>query len=155
MKAILIPVGQRLDVAKLRRAIENTIQGAAEGVLVDLQATTEYWERKPSFTIVRAGPARRVVGTDDQVYAWVNDGTDGPYPITANGRKPLAFAVGGTPKTRPGRLVTTRGTPGGSVVRARRVMHPGITARQFTLVAKRKWDKRLPDLMQRAIDAVV
>lgn len=142
-----------VNTAKLQRAIENALTGEAKAVKVDFGVTTQTWKHRPEFAI-ESEEGRRVVATDDEVFEFVDAGTR-PHIITAHGPGPLVFGVGGSPKTTPKVIGSRAGTKGGAIVRARTVHHPGTAPRDFTETIKEKWDDRLPDVLQRAIDAEV
>ena len=90
------------------------------------------------------------VGTDDQRYADRNYGTPERVITSKPGGKPMAFQVGYTPATVPGRI--GRGTPHryGKWVVTRRVRH-SIGARNFD---KTIAEKRAPDLERVGLHAV-
>lgn len=145
---------QLINTAKLYRAVENGLTGEAKAVLVDLKVTSQTWKHEPTF-VTESKPGMRRVYTDDEVYSFVDAGTD-PHIITAKSpTKPLTFGVGGAPKTTPKVIGSRTGTKGSQIVRAQVVHHPGTSAREFTETIARKWDDRLPDILQRSIDASV
>lgn len=138
---------------RLARAVENGMDAAAQGVRADFVATTRTWERGVVFTITRPGTFRRVIGTDDPVWAMLDAGTR-PHIIAPRRARALAFAVGGRPKTRPRVLSSSGGSTGNTFVTTRGVVqHPGTKAREWTDVAQKKWQRELPTVVQRAIDS--
>lgn len=143
-----------INTATLRRAIENALEGEAKAVKVDLDVTTQTWRSRPTFTIGR-GDGKRTVATEDEVYGYVDAGTDAHIITAKSPTRPLTFGIGGSPKTTPKVIGSRAGTKGSQVVRAQVVHHPGTAAREFTVSVKNKWDNRLPDVLQRAIDAEV
>lgn len=145
---------QLFNTAKLNRAIENALTGEAKAVKIDLDTTTQTWTHRPAFTIDKT-EGRRVVATDDEVYGFVDEGTDAHLIVAKSPTKPLTFGVGGRPKTTPRVIGSRAGAKGSTIVRAQVVHHPGTNAREFTDTVKEKWDDRLPDVLQRAIDAEV
>lgn len=145
--------GDMIDGKKLERAIENALTGEAKAVKVDFSVVTQTWKHRPDFAIEK-DEGRRTVATDDEVFGYVDEGTPA-HIITAKGNKPLTFGVGGSPKTAPRVIGSRAGTRGSQIVRAQTVHHPGTAPRLFTDEIKEKWDDRLPDVMQRAIDAEV
>ena len=153
MKARAIKIsGDLIDVRTLRRAIDNGLNGAAKAVKADFDVTTQTWKERPTFTIDGSGE-QRTVATDSEIYGFVDEGTD-PHIITAKSpQKPLTFGVGGRPKTAPRVIGSGPGGKGTQIVRAQRVNHPGSAARDFSETIKEKWDERLADVVQRAIDA--
>lgn len=151
---VIMPKSPLLDARAIRRALENTLTGAARSVKVDFDVTTQTWRERPRFKITRQ-PMRRVVSTDSKTYLYVTRGTK-PHVIRAKHAPFLAFqAPGFRPKTRPRYIGSNKGAEGEAWVRARRVRHPGTKAREFEQVIGQKWQKQLPALLQRAIDAEV
>lgn len=154
-KAIRVPRRLLELPQRLERAIENGMSAAAQGVRADLVATTRTWERGVSFTITRPGAYRRVIGTDDEVWAMLDAGTR-PHIIAPRRARALAFAVGGRPKTKPRVLSSSGGSVGSTFVTTRGIVqHPGTKARAWTDVAQQKWQAQLAVVVQRAIDSEV
>lgn len=153
LKAIKLPKGILLDPKKLSRAIENALDGAALGAQADLQATVATWKHKPEFKI-EAKLGRRDVYTEDEIYGYVNDGTK-PHQILPKNGSVLRIGVGGRPKTVVGALRSNKGAAPKSFAYAKGVHHPGSEARKFDEAVQKKWDKQLPEIMQRSIDSAV
>lgn len=152
MKMRVVVPKELFNTAKLKRAIENALTGEAKAVKVDLDTTTQTWKHRPAFTIDR-DEGRRVVATDDEVYGFVDEGTDAHLIVAKSPTKPLTFGIGGRPKTAPRVIGSRPGAKGSTIVRAQVVHHPGTSAREFTDTVKEKWDRILPDQLQRAIDS--
>lgn len=154
---VIIPKRLIFEPERLARAITNGLDGGAKGAKVDFGVTVQTWQNKPEFTINEA-PGERIIGTDDEVYGYVNDGTD-PHIIVAKSAKALAFQWGGKGSYKPKSSVRVIGSSGGGasgpVVKRKRVKHPGTAAREFDEVIAEKWRELLPQIMQRAIDAEV
>lgn len=151
---VLIPKGLVFNAPALSRAVENTLEGAAKDVKVDLGVTVQTWKDKPTFDIKRA-TAERIVSTQDEVYGYVDEGTPA-HEIAPRSGGMLVFGTGGSPKTRPQAIGSTRGRAGGVIVHTRKaVHHPGTEPRDFSGVIADKWNDRLPVIMQRAIDSEV
>ena len=116
---------------RLRKAAERATDLADK----EFKKTYKTWDHKPKFTKkvkVTGKGIEWVVGTDDQIYQWVSDGTKGPYPIPKSGPGLLVFPSGYKAKTTPNILFSQRGGPFGSPVFVKgQVMHPGIKARNF------------------------
>ena len=140
------------DPKKMLRAIKNGLDAAAKGATVDFKVTTQTWEHKPGFSTDASQDDRRIVGTDDEIYGYVNDGTR-PHVITAHG-KALAFQGGYRAKTRP-HVIGSGGGASGPTVYRQRVMHPGTQPRSFDKAIAEKWQEQLSIIMQRAIDSEV
>ncbi len=80
-----------------------------------------------------------LVGTDDEIYGYVNDGTRA-HIIKARRAPRLAFKTGFTPKTTPRQIGSRKGGVSGNLVRPKQVRHPGTKARKFskTIAARRQ-----------------
>jgi hypothetical protein len=154
LKPIVIPRSLAMDAQKMRRAIKNGMEAAAKGALVDLKVTTQTWNHKPGFDIQRPSDFERVVGTDDDIYRYVDEGTE-PHVIVAKTGGVLAFPTGGRAKTVPRVIGSGKGARGGAVVFRPRVQHPGTDAREFVETIGEKWNDRLGDVLQRSIDSEV
>lgn len=148
----IIPKGEVLDPRKLARAKKNALDGAAKGALIDYKVTTQTWQHKPDFVIERPSDNERIVGTNDTIYGYVEEGTK-PHVITAKPGGVLAFGPGARAKTRPRVIGSGSGSKGGATVFRPRVQHPGTDAREFSEVIAEKWEEQLPLILQRAIDA--
>ena len=148
----IIPKGEILDARKLARAKKNALDGAAKGALVDFKVTAQTWDHKPDFAIETPNDDERIVGTNDTIYGYVEEGTR-PHVIQAKAGGVLAFGPGARAKTRPRVIGSGSGSRGGATVFRPRVNHPGTDAREFSVVIAEKWQEQLPLLLQRAIDA--
>jgi hypothetical protein len=144
-----------LNPERIARAVENGMQAAAEGVRADFYATTNTWERGVSFTISRPGAFRRIIGTDDEIWTMLNQGTK-PHLIYPRRAKALAFATGGRAKTKPRVLGSSAGSQGSTFVTTRGpVQHPGTKAREWDTTAQKKWQQELATVVQRSVDSEV
>lgn len=150
---LIIPKKLIADPAKLSRALTNALNGVALDIQTDMRVTVQTWEHKPSFPIGSPSDYRRIIATDDAVYAYVNDGTR-PHRILPKG-KMLRFRTPFQSKTLPNQIMSRGGSVGSAEVFSRGVNHPGTKARQFDITIKQKWDKQFRDIMQRALDSEV
>lgn len=151
---VFVPKSLVANPQGLARAVANALDGAAKGALEDFRVTTATWQHQPDFAIDTPSEDRRVVGTDDEIYGYVSGGTK-PHIIVAHG-KALVFPGGGfRPKSRPRYIGSNKGSKGGAVIFRPVVHHPGTEARKFDEAIAEKWQKQLPVVMQRAIDAEV
>lgn len=160
----MVSYGQPYDNPKLRRSLEDELLLTVEGMLRDYAATTETWETPVEFDFevdTTGEEFTAIVGTDNQIYEWVNNGTGSAagnradwYPILPRNAKALAYQSQFTPKTQPGVLKARDGGKRGPVDVFRSVSyHPGIEPRGFdeTITAKwqplfaRRFDRRLAD----------
>ena len=117
------------------------LKGEGEQVARDMQAdyrrTTASWSHQVTFEKLvdtqADGSFSALVGTDDRIYGYVDQGTHGPYPIPkVAGGKMLKFKGGYRAKTTPGRIGSHGGGAFGAFKFRRQVMHPGIKPRRFT-----------------------
>ena len=150
MKAI-IPKG--LNIEQIARAVENTLNAAAIAVQIDFETTTATWDTQVDFATDTPSPDRRIVGTDNLIYHWVNGGTKA-HDISPKNGKILRFQGGYTAKTRPSYIGSGSGGRSGGVITTRKtVKHPGTKARAFDVAIAEKWEKQLAIQMQAAINA--
>lgn len=150
--SVIVPKGVALNPKAMARAIENTLTAAARSAKVDFDVTTRTWTNRPKFIIVKLA-YQRIVGTDSKVYLYVTRGTK-RHKIKAKNARALTFRVGGfRAKTRPGWIGSNKGAQGKDWRSKREVDHPGSKARNFEKTIGEKWQKELPVLMQKAIDA--
>lgn len=140
------------DPAAYRRAIRAALDATAKQVKADYDKTVATWRNKPSFSIEAPADNERVIGTDDEIYGYVDDGTR-PHVIVAHG-KTLAFPGQSSPKTAPRVIGSGGGSRGGATVFTKRVQHPGTDARDFSEVIGEQAEQRLADELQRALDGV-
>ena len=152
------------------QAITAAANEAAKQIQKDFEATTKTWDHKPQFVKevdVKTSPVQVLVGTDDEIYRYVDEGTGlyGPkkrkYPIFAgiytgkSNKKALSFRWGGKgsyrAKTRPGVIGSTSGGPSGPMVAFPYVEHPGIKPRNFDKTIQKKWEPRFKRLIEQAM----
>jgi len=98
------------------------------------RGTVRTWRRKPTFqalTEVRGGDVSILVGTDDEIYSYVDKGTR-PHIIRPRNARRLQFNSVFTPKTTPGSLQSGAGGSKPPTVYALEVLHPDTQARGFT-----------------------
>lgn len=154
MSRAIVPKGAMLSPSGLKKALTNTAEGIARAIKIDYQVTTQTWKKRPPFGIERKGLNREVF-TDDEIYGYVDEGTK-PHEIKPKRAKVLAFGGGAyRPKTKVRVIGSTGGGPSGDTVFSKGVHHPGTEAREFTEVIADKWDKRVDEVFQAAIVAVV
>ena len=123
-------------------------------VLKEYRGTTKYWKHKVAFWgrgSERGMVLKIEIGTDDEIYGYVDKGTK---PHIIRPKRPggvLAFPSVSTPKTKPGRLRSGYGRKGKTIVFAREVHHPGTKARDFGGQIKKKMEPVLERDMQTAM----
>lgn len=151
---LILPKQLIADPKKLARALGNALNGVAKDIQLDFRVTTQTWEHKPSFPISSPSAYRRIVSTDDQIYAFVNDGTRA-HIIRPKGGGVLVFRGPFRAKTVPNQIASTAGSVGTAETFTRGVNHPGTKARNFDKAIHDKWERLFGPIMQRAIDAEV
>lgn len=139
----IIPKTLLLDPRATRRAVENGLTGAALSVKADFGVTVQTWKHKPKFKIEKSA-GKRIVSTDSDIYRYVSEGTDVRYAVMTPDFKP---------KTRPGYIGSSAGA--GGVFAFSKFPLPGIEPRDFAITIGKKWNRELPVILQRAIDAEV
>lgn len=142
----------RLKDDVMRLALLNAVRKAGTGIKQDFQRTTATWEHKPKFeTLVSlSGGPTVLVDTNDQVYAYINNGTK-PHIIRPVKAKALRFSGTFTAKTVPGVLDARPGGSSGDPVFSMVVHHPGTKARNFDSMIAKKWRTPFKQRMQDAM----
>lgn len=134
---------KRLKDKNMRLELLNGIRKVARGVTKDFEETVKTWERKPKFeqiiSLKGAGP-QFLVGTDDEVYGYVNSGTRA-HNIFPKRAKALRFLGTYRAKTSPGVIGSGAGGSSGDEVFSQGVRHPGTKARKFDEMISKKWDR--------------
>ena len=142
---VFVPQGLLFDVARLERVINNTLDAAALAVKADFGVTVQTWHRRPKFFIRTPKAGVRLIFTPNLIYRFVSGGTRVRY---------ATMTPGFIAKTAPRKIASQMGRGGLWYVSKKRP-RPGIKAREFASVIGEKWDKELPRIMQRAIDAEI
>ena len=146
----------RLKDDALRLALLNAMRREATAIKKDFDATVKTWDHSVKFEQVislAGGGPQVLVGTDDEVYRYVDEGTK-PHDIVP--KKPggiLVFPGTFTSKTVPGVIGSRAGYKGGEIIKRPRVHHPGTKARRFTEIIKGKWEKRFKSDMEDVMKA--
>jgi hypothetical protein len=151
MSRALLPKRAIIDPKKVSRAIENSLTGIAQNIYIDFRVTTQTWRKRPAFTIKRKA-FERVISTDDSIYAMLDAGTKA-HTIRAKRAKVLRFGTPFRAKTLPSRIMSQAGGSGSAMVFRPSVRHPGTKARRWARAIQRKWQKRAPAVVQRALDS--
>ena len=134
-------------------------KSAGKDIKKDFQATTKTWKHKVKFTVISSvDPNVEVlVGTDDEIYGYVNDGTRPHLIFPKKLGGVLAFPSAYTAKTKPRVIGSTTGGGSGPTVFAGYVEHPGTEAREFDKVIQEDWTpkfkRRIEQAMSRAAKA--
>ena len=148
-----------LDPKKLKRAIDNALDGGSMAAKADFDVTTHTWKHRPQFVIEKKSNAREIY-TTDKIYMYVTRGTK-PHMIYPRFASVLKFNSKFRAKSRPAKirgnaaLRSYVGYTGGRLIYARRVRHPGTKPRNFDQAVAAASAYTFPSVMQRALDAEV
>lgn len=141
------PLSEKETIQILQQALDQ----AAIECHADFMGTVETWEHQPDFHGEAQGEWTREVYTEDQIYEWVNDGTE-PHWVEPVRAKALMFNLRSIPKTRPGSLQAGPGYPGDELAFSKGHYVSGIDPRNFEEKIAEKWDEKIADLLQEALD---
>ncbi len=140
------PKGKMFDLSRIERAIKTAMQKTAQEAVEDYEQCVATWKHKPSFEIT-ATKDGAVVGTDDEIFEYVDEGTR-PHTIQVKNGRVLRFRTGYQAKTRPGTIGSSSGGESGGVVYTPKpIQHPGTKARNFTKLVQRKAQNTLPVIL--------
>ena len=161
----LVRVIGGLPTEVIQNALKEVAKVAVQETKKRYEMTTLTWTHKPEFeaiTEVRGNEFTILVGTDDEIYKYVDLGTR-PHRIEPKGNYPLRFQWGGPgsyqPKTQPGQLRSSPGGPTGPMVAFWGVNHPGSEARGFSEQIHKEIGpivaKKTVDLIRKEMDRVL
>lgn len=154
IKVIIPPTKDPLRAKDYLKACQNALNACAKGAKADFGTTTRTWNTKPEFSIDASKGDRRIVGTDDEIFKYVDEGTQ-PHIIRPKRAKTLAIiGINSRPKTRPGFIGSTQGGRDNTNVYTRVVHHPGTEARKLTIAIRDKWSKQMVLVFDRALAQV-
>lgn len=150
------------DAGVFRLYLLNESRKIATEMKRDFDRTVSTWDTKPKFTKEVDFGAEILsieVGTDDDIYRFVSDGTDAkPRVARGYGGVPGAKAikmVPYSPKTFPGNIDATAGgeTPGSTPIYRRYALNAGkIRPRDFDGLIQELWNVKFAERMQKAVD---
>ena len=145
---------KKMNIPAVRQAVLEALEAEAQDILADYRQTTATWEHQVEFeTIIdiTSQEASVLVGTDDPIFRYVDEGTR-PHMIFPRRARKLRFQTGYSAKTKPGKIGSWPGGKYGPVVFADRVSHPGTKAREFTKAIqkrrKSKFTRRMVEAMK-------
>lgn len=146
---VILPKGSMFDLSRFLNSKRVGSRAVAEAAKRDFQSSVASWDEKPDFDIIDTDESF-IVGTDDELYALVNNGSD-PHVILPRRRKRLAFQTEYRSKTVPGSINSRSGGKSGDVVTSRGVMHPGFAARKFDVTVLKRTERTFIDKMINAV----
>jgi hypothetical protein len=152
---------KRLKIDKVRLNMLNQLRKEGRKIVKDFKKTVETWDEKPKFEFLiglSKGDASLIIGPTGpaklvEIYGYINNGTP-PHAITASPGV-LIFQENYNAKTSPGIVGSSSGGSSGGWVRKHRVAHPGIEARDFTVIIVKNNLLIFQDNMQEASRIVV
>lgn len=115
----------------------------------DFESTTKTWDHSVEFTMEYSAQ-EITVGTDDELYALVNNGASS-HTITPRRARSLVFQPGYKAKTSPGVIGSKSGGKSGDPIQVPSVSHPGFQARAFDEAIAKKHDLDFGDAIDKAI----
>ena len=146
---------KKLKVDQVRLRILNELRKEGRKAVKEFEKTTATWTGdKPTFkaligltteaATVVVGPGGSAEGA--QKWIWLDEGTK-PHPIVAKNAPNLVFRSGSgfTPKTTVGKFTSRAGANTGSFVKKKRVNHPGIEPRNWTILYVKRRQKPFSD----------
>jgi hypothetical protein len=121
------------DEAAFVAAAERILDKTGKDFRAGFEQSVEGWEHQVSFATqsqIEGKRARVIVGTNDEIYGYVNHGTK-PHEIKPKRKGRLSFRTGYRAKTQRGSLRSGSGGATGAWVSAKKVQHPGTEPRNF------------------------
>ena len=150
---------KKLNVDAFRLATLNALRAEGRDVKKEYEKTTKTWKRKPEFEVLigltrgPGGSASVLVGTDDEVYGYVDEGTRGHY-VPKSGAATMAFRPGYKAKTKPRMIGSgSGGASGDRIVRRGRWWVKGIVPREFSPTIQKRRRRPFTRRMVKAMQA--
>jgi predicted DNA-binding transcriptional regulator len=140
------PTKDPIDLAAIRKRIEQGLDDTAVEVKDDLDATTKTWRHSVAF-VTKKGRMQRTISTRDKIYGYVEKGTK-PHDIVARTGRVLRFGLNPLAKTKPGMIGSGPGRAGSPIIFRQRVRHPGTDPRRFIPAIVKKRRTRLAENIQ-------
>ena len=133
------------DAKSFKTGLQKGLRNTADYMKREYEKTTRTWDRDVKFGTKtdQSGDELKVyVGTDDEIYGYVDRGTE-PHLIQAVNAPYLRFQTGFVSKTVPNLISSRKGGKSGPWVRVQSVQHPGNEPRNFTKIIAAAGQKRL------------
>lgn len=150
----------KLNDAAMRKALADEMRLFSKDMEKEFKKTTRTWKHKVKFERLEEisadlGKVEVAVMTDDEIYRYVDEGTE-PHiiaPKKKGGR--LAFKWGGPgsykAKTSPGVIGSNKGGATGKTTVLPYVFHPGTEAREFDKTIAEYMEPRFKKRMEAAM----
>lgn len=142
---------------RLARKFPGTVDFANRELGIEAQTlfekTTATWTHQPAFTVEKSARGY-TVGTDDEIYGYVDKGTRAHEIRPRRAGGVLRFAGPYHAKTKPNVIASYGGGRGRIVVWARRVMHPGTQPRNFSKIIRERVQSTAANKVRAALRAV-
>lgn len=127
-------VPKYIDEAVFERQAQAVLAEASTDMSQMFQKTTATWKHKVKWrtrTVVNSRLSYTAVGTDDDIYRFVSEGTKA-HDIRPRNKSRLSFRSGYKAKTRRRSLSSGSGGASGAWVSTKKtIKHPGTEAREF------------------------
>lgn len=150
----IVPKRPIFDTARFETLSARAIQDSKDGILNDFKKTVSTWTHKPRFYVTRRG-FDWYIGTNDEIYGYVDNGTV-PHvirPKSPRGRLRF-FRSGFRAKSRVNYIASYMGQKASKdLTFAKIVHHPGTKARNFSLKISEKWQKEFARQIRAAVKA--
>lgn len=142
------PVGGYIPY-ELDKIIKRELEKEIEKTLADFKTATSTWRNQPDFQVL-IDKEYAIVGTDDEIFGYVDEGTKA-HEIKPRYAKALRFNATFTPKTTPNKLKAGKGASGPPVVFSQGVQHPGNKPRNITKIIAARSYRRFVKALDSAI----
>lgn len=140
------PKGKAFDLPRIEKAIRDAVQESADDAQELYESCVATWKHKPAFEQTKTKDGI-IVGTEDQIFQYVDEGTR-PHTIQVKNGRVLRFRGGYSPKTTPGKIGSQGGgASGGFVYTSKPIQHPGTAPRDFTGKVEKQVQGTLPVIM--------
>lgn len=143
---------KNLQLPSLEKIVLEEAKKEAKKLKQEFGGTVTRWKRKPQFTITLQEGGNFEVGTDNEIYKYVDEGTK-PHVIRAKNAPYLSFfRTGFVSKTKANSLNTRAGRAANQNFRQpQMVKHPGTKPRNFTKLIRERSRKRYGNNVIKAI----
>ena len=149
--ALQVTVGAPMVRGLKKAAIRKSLEAAAKETKKKFKKTTRTWNHQPVFE-TRIKDDQAEVGTNDERYKWINDGTP-ERSFTSPSGGVMAWQSQFTPKTTRRWIGSRSGGKTGPVDSfARRINHHKIEAREFDKVIQDEMDKEFEKEFEKAME---